>query len=677
MVESSIQPASKTSTKPCHGGSISLPLADGPGPVGGRVVRNPRMGRRRAIVLVLVQLAIIAHVVIWWLSGKYGWFGGVTITPIEPSESMEFSKYGIVNAGLIFFAIALLSTLILGRWFCGWGCHVVMLQDFCLWIMRRFKIHPKPFRSRLLLWAPFALAVYMFIWPLFYRFVIAPFTRPELEWPGISLHLTTTEFWATFPGVFVAIVFLGVCGFATVYVLGAKGFCTYGCPYGGFFAPLDKVAPMRIRVTDACRGCAHCTSVCTSNVRVHEEVRNWGMVTDPGCMKTMDCVTNCPTQALYVGFGKPALRRNSVKRAEPRPRKWDLSLAEEVVLAVVCLVLFWSWRGLYGSIPMLMAIGIASVLTWVLWRGWRLIRDPNTSLHRWRMKYHGRLRRPGYVFGFIVLVLLVISLQAMVIRAATWNGDRLMSRVDMPVRMALDPARPPLDEAATSEAVSALASYRLAFSLGSGGIGFADDPNVQLAAARLNLILGHHGQAIHLLHEVRRSVGPTQSVERVLLMVKASVEPAEDVQHFEDETLREHPEWIDFRVVAVDRALLKGDRARAHQLLADGLDAYPDVLSLLQRQAILLVQEGRTQESITVMRRYLELAPGDALAWATLARTLAIEDRRTEGDEAITKALSLAPTNRAVNVDAIRYYLETGRPGKARALESRMNQGSR
>ena len=32
-------------------------------------------------------------------------------TPFEPSEGMEFVKNGIVNAGAIFFAIALLSTL--------------------------------------------------------------------------------------------------------------------------------------------------------------------------------------------------------------------------------------------------------------------------------------------------------------------------------------------------------------------------------------------------------------------------------------------------------------------------------------------------------------------------------------------------------------------------------------
>lgn len=668
------QSTGQTSSTGCQSGDVSLHVVQGDGSSKGPLKRNNRMGRRRAIVLMLVQLAIIVHVIIWVLSREYGWFGGRTITPIEPSESMEFSKYGVINAGLIFFVLAMISTLILGRWFCGWGCHVVMLQDFCLWIMRRFKIHPKPFRSRLLLWAPLVLAVYMFIWPLFYRFIIAPFTRPELDWPGISMHLTTTDFWATFPGVFVGILFLGICGFATVYVLGAKGFCTYGCPYGGFFAPLDKVAPMRIRVTDACEGCAHCTAVCTSNVRVHEEVRTWGMVTDPGCMKTMDCVNNCPTQALYFGPGKTALGRKSVQRAEPARRKWDLSMTEEVVLAILCFLLFWSWRGLYASVPMLMAIGIASVLTWVFWRTWRLLRDPNANLHRWRLKYHGRLRFPGYVFGLIAIILLVLSLQAFVIRCATWNGDRLLKRFDMPVRMALDPARPALSESGEVSARAALDAYGLASGIQKGGIGFADDPNVLLATARIHLILGDPERAIRLQEEVNASFGPTEAVSLVMHQVMSRFEPSEQVVSFEDAMLERHPEWLELRIAAIDRSMMTGDAERVHALIQSGLERTPGALALLQRRAVQLVQQGQIKESIEVMKQYLELAPRDALAWATLARTLALDGQRAEGDAAIGRALAVEPVVPAVLIEAIGYYMQTGRSGQARELESRLNQ---
>ena len=125
-------------------GALSLPvLATEHGPQGR--IRRSKSGRRRAIVLVTVQLLMIAHLVLWVLSRQYGWWGGRTLSPVEPSESMEFVKHGVVNAGLIFFALALVATLVLGRWFCGWGCHLVMLQDLCTWIMRRTGVRPGRF----------------------------------------------------------------------------------------------------------------------------------------------------------------------------------------------------------------------------------------------------------------------------------------------------------------------------------------------------------------------------------------------------------------------------------------------------------------------------------------------------------------------------------------------------
>jgi polyferredoxin len=94
------------------------------------VIRKSKAGAWRALVLLLVYAAIAIHVVHWKATGR-------TLSPLEPSESMQFSKSSLVNAGLVFFALAIGSTLLLGRWFCGWGCHVVALQDGSRWLSRR------------------------------------------------------------------------------------------------------------------------------------------------------------------------------------------------------------------------------------------------------------------------------------------------------------------------------------------------------------------------------------------------------------------------------------------------------------------------------------------------------------------------------------------------------------
>ena len=61
--------------------------------------------------------------------------------------------------------------------------------------------------------------LYMFVWPVVYRMFSQPH-EPLL--PKFTNHLVTTNFWQTFPSVAVAIPFLFVCGFMTVYFFGAK-----------------------------------------------------------------------------------------------------------------------------------------------------------------------------------------------------------------------------------------------------------------------------------------------------------------------------------------------------------------------------------------------------------------------------------------------------------------------
>jgi len=199
-------------------------------PVAGRGtlahVRKSKNSGRRAVVLVLLHLLIAAHAAQFLIQHR-------TISPVEPSEAMYTLELGQVNAGFVFLLVALVLTLIFGRFVCGWGCHLVALQDLCGWMMKRVGVRPRPFRSRMLAWAPAVLAFYMFFWPALAR--LGRSVLAHLDWfdatvpppfPGFTSQLTTDAFWATFPGPAFAVATLATCGFAAVYFLGAKGFCT-------------------------------------------------------------------------------------------------------------------------------------------------------------------------------------------------------------------------------------------------------------------------------------------------------------------------------------------------------------------------------------------------------------------------------------------------------------------
>ena len=394
-------------------------------------IRKSKTSRWRAAALILLNLFMIAHIIQWRVVGR-------TVSPIEPSETMYTLQKGFINAGFIFFALAILATLIFGRYVCGWGCHILALQDFCGWLLKKMGLHPKPFRSRLLVYVPLVGALYMFIWPVVYRLFSEP-QEPLI--PKFTNHLVTTNFWQTFPSVAVAIPFLFVCGFMTVYFLGQKGFCTYACPYGGFFGLADKLSPGKIRVTPACNQCGHCTATCTSNVLVHAEVKQYGMVVDPGCMKCMDCVSVCPNDALYFGFGKPPIL---LPRSDAIKRNYSLTWPEEIVGGLVFFGSFMAVRGVYALVPFLMALGCASITTFLTLKMWRLFRTKDLSFYRFNLKSAGKLRKAGWVFAIFACIWIGLNAHSGLIRYHEFLGGRAFQRIHLPDELALaqlNPAR--------------------------------------------------------------------------------------------------------------------------------------------------------------------------------------------------------------------------------------------
>lgn len=407
--------------------SIELPVLKSSAPEKDGI-RNSRTSRWRALALITLNLLMIAHIIQWWVMGQ-------TISPIEPSETMYTLQRGAINAGFIFFTLAILATLIFGRFVCGWGCHILALQDFCGWLLKKLGLTPKPFRSRLLVFVPLIAALYMFVYPTVIRYFAKPENEPLI--PQFTNHIITSDFWATFPPVAVAIPFLFICGFMTVYFLGQKGFCTYACPYGGFFSIADKIAPGKIRVTDACNQCGHCTATCTSNVLVHAEVKQYGMVVDPGCMKCMDCVSVCPNDALYFGFGKP-----TVGVPKTIKKNYSLTWIEEVLGAFVFLASYLAVWDVYQLVPMLMALGIATVTTFLALRTWRLLRVADLSFYRFNLKVSGKIRKAGWAFLSFALLWIGLNAHSGWVRYHESAGARAFEQISIPDELALAQTNP-------------------------------------------------------------------------------------------------------------------------------------------------------------------------------------------------------------------------------------------
>jgi ferredoxin/tetratricopeptide (TPR) repeat protein len=512
----------------------------------------------------------------------------------------------------------------------------------------------------------------MWVWPAAYRWVWVPLDarleqslgaehwlvegpRTVAGWLRIPLgpapppwrvqnHLVTDDFWRSFAGPAVAAPFLLICGFATVYFLGAKGFCTYGCPYGGFFAPFDRLAAGRIRVNDDCEQCGHCTAVCSSNVRVHEEVHAWGMVVDPGCMKCLDCVSVCPNDALSFGFGRPSLRRGAARAPRPR-RRYDLTLAEDVGFTLVFVASFFAVRGVYGLVPLLMAAGTAGCVTFLAWKLWRMLRDANVSFHRWRLKYRDATTVPGHVFTSITVVCLMLVAHSGAIRIMQAVAERHDDRVTMARATVLSPRPEAMPPEMARHADAAIRWYRRASGFRDGGLGLFTHRGTDVRLAWLHACRQEHEAATRHLRRAIARTGGTEARHRDLVdLLRLQGLPNEALAH-QHAVVEAEPSYVALMDHLVEQYVVNERHDDALALARRGLDRAPRdrALPLLRRVAMLLVTADRDDEALAAVRGWLEAAPPEPFGLSVLSETQAATGDIAAAIETMELAIEMAP----------------------------------
>ena len=245
-------------------------------------VRRRNYARWRALTLIGVHVLIGIHIAHWLIAGR-------SLAPLEFNEVVYTLEAGLVTAGFLLMATAVLATAVVGRFFCGWACHLLALQDLCAWLLEKVGITAKPIRSRVLRTAPWIVMGYMFLWPQLVR-LLQGRPAPTLHVAGADeawASFVTDGFWRNLPGPWITGLTFLICGFAIVYLLGSRAFCLDACPYGAVFALADRIAPGRIRLRGSCTDCGRCTAVCQSGIWVHEEVQRFGNVVDPACLRDL------------------------------------------------------------------------------------------------------------------------------------------------------------------------------------------------------------------------------------------------------------------------------------------------------------------------------------------------------------------------------------------------------
>lgn len=379
--------------------------------------------RWRAASLLAVYILIALHITHWLIKGR-------TLAPLEFNEVLYSIHLGIITAGLIFMAMAIIGTLIFGRFFCSWACHILALQDLSAWILEKMKIKPQPIKSRAFFIVPIAAMFYLFVWPQLVRIMEGQpmpefrILKDEQGWASFS----TTDFWRNLPGPGITAFTFIMVGFVIVYLLGTRSFCRYGCPYGVLFGWMDKLTPGKIILAGNCNQCGLCTAGCNSHIQVHKEIKEFGKVVDSACLKDLDCVAVCPNDALQWGFTKPSFGQ-SLSKNKDHEEKYSFTLTEDIALGVMCFALTVIFRGLYDAVPFLVSITLAVVIAYLFLVAFRSLRKEYVHLGKLAVRRSNRLTSFGKTFLAFSVVLLAFVFHSAFIHYHAWYGENLYNQV--------------------------------------------------------------------------------------------------------------------------------------------------------------------------------------------------------------------------------------------------------
>ncbi len=571
-----------------------------------------RYPRWRALSLSLVYVVFAIHIIHWKLTGK-------TLAPLELNEVMYTLELGIITAGFLFMCLLVLGTLIFGRFFCSWACHIMVLQELCAWCLRRIGILAKPIRSRFLLWVPPLTAVYMFLWPQVVRAWESralPTFHMATDRDGWA-SLVTNNFWRNLPGPWIIALTFVVCGILMIYLLGSRTFCTYVCPYGAVFSLADRFSPGRILVHDNCKQCGRCTAVCTSGIRVHEETEQYGRVVNPACLKCLDCVSICPQEALHYGMSKPAFFA-SFRSGGRFGLPYDFTLAEELLAAMAFIAVVLTFRGLYSRIPFLLSLALGVMIGYAIIVLVRLAMRRDVRLSTLTLRGEGRLSRAGRAYGGAMALLSIFVGHSAFVRFHEYFGLRQVAM------------------------------------LGDTG------PAANEALARRAFV--------HLAAADRWGLISNERVERGLATATFTLGRFDDVLTYANRYLSRHPTDAAIQLTVARTLTRKGDlgggerefRSIAANIDANNAAARPLWLTAKTELAELLTRRGDFRQAEAELRAVVTMAPDRAGTHADLGGVLAELGRFDEAISELKQAFRLDPSlgGAAYNLGTLLLHLD-------------------
>ena len=247
---------------------------------------SPRQSKRRALLLLSLLLF------------------PVTMNYMSPYVIIDGAMNGVVNGSLVVFGLLFISSLIVGRLWCGWLCPAAGLQEACTPIVG------KPARGGWTNWIKWT------IWVPWIALIVALAARAggyrsvnllHLTESGISIDASPDR--PIYAAYAIYYIVLGLF-MALPLIAGRRAACHTLCWMAPFMIVGWKLSnllnwpALRLRARrDQCIQCQSCAQGCPMSLGVDAMVQA-GAMENSECILCGSCVDTCPQEAIRYAFGR-------------------------------------------------------------------------------------------------------------------------------------------------------------------------------------------------------------------------------------------------------------------------------------------------------------------------------------------------------------------------------------
>lgn len=244
-----------------------------------RIKQQPRRQRIRKALLIISFLLF-----------------PITLFYFSPALIIQGAAEGIITGSFIVFGLMFLSSLFIGRLWCGWACPAGGLQECGT------SINSKPAPGGKFNWIKWAIWIPWIVIITLVAIQVGGFhaVDPTYQLEGGATLLQ--EYWYMVYFIIVAL-FLGL-----AVIFGRRASCHYIC----WMAPFmiigrwirNKVKWPALRLVakpEKCSACQSCTRGCPMSLDVHQMVKVADME-DAECILCGSCVDGCSKDAIRFSF---------------------------------------------------------------------------------------------------------------------------------------------------------------------------------------------------------------------------------------------------------------------------------------------------------------------------------------------------------------------------------------